>query len=527
MRPGVLAVRTANEYRARDLIGYLTLRHLFRASSARSDRWAREVAVDLTASRTTLPYRSNRVYKGVRPQSGQKTIEYRQLHLPGPTEMLAEAALLDACGRAGGDFARHPSVFSNVLSEDGSRHGMVDQYFVWWKQRQLEMASVARASPAGRVIYFDVRKFYDSISYALAKQVWSSSCDRSRLPPKWRELGEKLLSDYQAVKETQVGLLVGPMFAHVLGNLVLRSLDLSLSAAFPRRYFRYVDDIAVVASAETVDEVRDAILRALPAGLKLHEEKTLELECPAWVQLTESFPREAGTFFWGRLVGGIKYFLAAHSKQVPDLERLLAENGFRLPLRDYRRSLTELPFVERLVARYRGRFESGQTFPVSPNEVLDLALTARAELQRRFNRLATEEPQVGMRRKFQVQRLRYVATRLLYLASPRELGKIREAIESTVELSDVSAIYGALVTSDVSALLSFSSSVAQSAGQLLELSPTPMQCRVKSWRAELQSAWSVLSVAGVRFALESMVPTTTPLIEFATQRRDVPRMTVS
>jgi hypothetical protein len=77
-----------------------------------------------------------------------------------------------------------------------------------------------------------------------------------------------------------------------------------------------------------------------------------------------------------------------------------------------------------------------------------------------------------------------------------------------------------MATSDVSALLSFSSSVAQSAGQLLELSPTSMQCRVETWRPELQSAWSVFSVAGVKFTPDAMLPPVTPLIEFATQKKD-------
>jgi len=519
MRPGPLSVRAANEYRGRDLMGYLSLRHLFRASSARTDRWATEVAVDLTTTRTSLPYRTNLVYRGVRSQGEERTLEYRELHFPGPTEMLAEAALLAACNQAGGSFDRHPSVYSNVLSQSGARHGMVDPYFIWWKRRQDAIAEAARENPRGLVAYFDIRKFYESLSYSLVNDAWLQCSRESGLPTKWRALGAKLLADYRQIKQGKDGLLAGPMFAHIVGNLILRPLDVLLSTAFPGRYFRYVDDIAVVIDSDSLADARDKVARALPPGLKLHDEKTLTLGCLDWVRLTESFSREAHTYQWARLIGGIKYFLATQDKGISELARLFKENGFRIPLRDYRRSVTDLPFVERLLSRYRRRFATGQDFPRSPKALLDLALSARAAMQTQFDRFAAETPQHGMRRKFQLQKLRYAATRLLYLGHPEAIRSNGSQLEGIHELSDLWAIYTAIHFSDVSELLSFSSSVAQAGAQVLALSGQSLRCRVETWRPELQSAWSVLSVSGVRFSSDATRPPATPLVDFAVQNR--------
>src|SRR6476619_5695210 len=140
MIPGMLSVRAANEYRRRDLPGYLALRHLLLTSSGRLDRWAADVAVDITLRRNVVPYRHCRVYKGV---SERRLIEYRDLHFPAPTEMLAEAVLFQACQAAEGAFVRRDSVFSYVLAEGDSRIGMVAPYFEWWRRRQQAIRAAA------------------------------------------------------------------------------------------------------------------------------------------------------------------------------------------------------------------------------------------------------------------------------------------------------------------------------------------------------------------------------------------------
>jgi hypothetical protein len=55
------------------------------------------------------------------------------------------------------------------------------------------------------------------------------------------------------------GILTGPMFSHLLGNLVLRELDEECSKSLPARYFRYVDDITLVGDADAVARSQDIL----------------------------------------------------------------------------------------------------------------------------------------------------------------------------------------------------------------------------------------------------------------------------
>lgn len=44
MRPQLLALRAANQYRTRDIMAYLGLRYYFANQCASRDRWAEEVS---------------------------------------------------------------------------------------------------------------------------------------------------------------------------------------------------------------------------------------------------------------------------------------------------------------------------------------------------------------------------------------------------------------------------------------------------------------------------------------------------
>ena len=55
-RPGILSVRALNDFRRRDTLGYLGLRYYLANSAARTDEWARRVAVDLVMTRSSAGY---------------------------------------------------------------------------------------------------------------------------------------------------------------------------------------------------------------------------------------------------------------------------------------------------------------------------------------------------------------------------------------------------------------------------------------------------------------------------------------
>lgn len=508
MRPGILAVRAANEYRGRDVISYLGLRYYLRATSARTDRWAKEISTDLVMTRKTLPYRKSNVYKGVSDRTtegGAGIIEQRPLHIPAPNEMLCEAALLEACSNSGGMFARQESVFSNILCTGDSRAGMVDPYFKWWKQRQLAIAKCCKREPEDHVVYFDLAKFYQSIGFTLVQDAWDRATSQSSLPNEQGKLGAKLIEDYRKLLGVnKKGLPMGPMFAHILGNLVLSDFDKKMAESFPGKYFRYVDDLALVIPKEKIPQAKALIEDMLPEGLKLNNEKEVSMGANGWVGYTEGFETSVPAKRWRTILGAIKGFIGTRPKETAALFQALQARQFRFPVWDYAdafksRSTWER-FKENLRQEWLRNVLDNQDLPV----ILRMVEAARTEFMNRFDHLAElEVPSEGMPRKLHFQRLRYMASRLLYLATDAQLRMIVDSIEHYRELADLVAIYRALISFDVSNLLIFTESVTRVAAQVLAATGKPVTCKREIDTEDLIAAWSVLKLHGIKIVPET------------------------
>jgi len=77
------------------------------------------------------------------------------------------------------------------------------------------------------------------------------------------------------------------MFSHLVANLVLRDVDEKMSASFPGRYFRYVDDVVLVGTSAQVMEGRELLRNCLGnLNLELHPPgngKDFEIDASAWL----------------------------------------------------------------------------------------------------------------------------------------------------------------------------------------------------------------------------------------------------
>jgi hypothetical protein len=502
MRPGRLAVRAANEYRNRDIISYLGLRYYLLATSSRSDRWSREIASELVRRREALPYRKSKVYKGVSERkTGDESwlIEYRPLHLPGPTEMLCESALLDACSVKGGPFSRKKSVFSNVLCEGNSREGMVEPYFKLWRERQNQIASCCRLSPNEIVVYFDLTKFYPSVEHDLINKAWALACQTSKLERGWESLGERIITDYKAILEPQKrGLPMGPMFSHILGNLVLSDFDLKMALKYKGRYFRYVDDIAIVLPKSKQVDAKNHIISFLPPGLQLNQSKQVEMSTDCWLQNFNTFEGAVSSKDWMRLISVIKAFAIMRPTDAHALFESLRSLEFRFPFHDYTAAIKNRNALDRFKALWSKGWFREKIRAQDASAILAMSLHARKVYFFKLNLLLSEElPRDGMSRKLHLQRVRYLASRLLYLATSEQLKTVLVGIEGIMELLDLAAIYRSLIECDVTDLLPFSESVTRVAAQVLSASGKAVECRRRLITEELISAWSVLRAYGV------------------------------
>lgn len=502
MRPQLLALRAANQYRTRDIIAYLGLRYYFANQCARRDRWAEEVSTHIVINRSNIPYFRSLHFKDIRPD-GQ--VGHRDIFMPGPNESFAEAALLAECSRHAA-FHSHDFVFSYRLAEGEDIQGVYKPYFSGLQVRQQQIAAACYADVGQVVHYTDIKRFYPSISGELAVSAWQRACDLAGIVSVFRELGLKILADHALVCQKGAhgnGLLTGPMFSHLIANLVLRDVDEAMSAAFPNRYFRYVDDVVLVGSAAEVKAGRAKLavllgelrldLHALGAG------KDFEVAASDWLEGEADFS-DNDSLGWMSFARDLKQFLVSQASSRARLAARFAEEGFRIPLPDYS--------VEVSDARYQDRFlDQLRRYPwllrrvlrqATPSMLLFSAHSLRAEyIERLFHTLEAGPGVEGYARKRIIPKIRYLAGRLLYLAKPEDLPMIAERLRQYPELAMLAEILHAVGTRDITRLLRMGSNAAQSAAQTLKLTPGAISCRTEAWGAVERQGLAVLRANGI------------------------------
>lgn len=502
MRPQLLALRAANQYRTRDIMAYLGLRYYFANQCARRDRWAEEISTHIVINRSSSPYFRSLHFKDI-SLDGQ--VGHRDIFMPGPNESFAEAALLAKCSLHAA-FHSPSFVFSYRLAEGEDTQGMYKPYFSGLQIRQQKIAAACHADIGQVVHYTDIKRFYPNISSELAVSAWHRACDLAGMVSVFRELGLKILADHALVCQKSAygnGLLTGPMFSHLIANLVLHDVDEAMSTAFPNRYFRYVDDVVLVGSAAEVTAGR-AKLAVLLGELKLdlHTRgtgKDFEVAASDWLGGEADFS-DNDSQGWMRFARDLKQFLISQASSRARLAAKFAEEGFRIPLPDYSVEVSDTRYQDRFLDQLR-RYPwlLNRIFrQATPSMLLFSAHSLRAEyIERLFHILETSPSVEGYVRKRIIPKIRYLAGRLLYLAKTEDLPVIAEQLRQYPELAMLAEILHAVGTRDITHLLRMGSNAVQSAAQTLKLTPGKISCRIESWGAVERQGLAILRANGI------------------------------
>ena len=491
MRPEHLALRTINQYRTRDITAYLGLRYYFANQCAVRDRWANEVASHLVLNRGDGVYFRSLHFKELL-STGK--VDHRDIFLPGPNESFAESALLAECAKHL-SFRQHPFVFSYRLSDDGDTQGVFKPYFIGLQERQNKIAAVCRARPDFVVRYTDIKRFYPNIQGKLALDAWIKACSSSAIPARFRDLGSKLLSDYERAGRRAnygQGLLTGPMFSHLIANLLLRGVDEEMSALFPERYFRYVDDVVLVG---TQAEILKGYLRLAELlnelSLELHDGssgKDFDLGANEWINQEDDFFNKESQH-WMLFVRDLKQCLVSRASSHSTLTELFSSDGFRIPLSDYYKDVSDAGYLDRLLARIeKYHWLPAKIIKSTPSQLFLFAQKLRKSYSEQLDRLFDANPNAKVySRKRAISKMRYLVGRLIYLGQPDSLAKLSDRLNSYPELVIHAETIKALISRDVTQVLSLGSNAAQSAAQILKLTTGEVSCSLDAWSAvELQ-----------------------------------------
>lgn len=519
-RPGDLAVRAVNQYRQRDVFTYLSLRYYLENSAARSDKWASTVAVSLVCRRPAPSYFNSFHFKEL--EGAEPT--HREMSFPGANEALAEAALIDACATlVDGSFRASEKVYSYRPAMPGDKSGIYEHYMHGLKRRHQDITVACRREPSAKVSFFDIKRFYPSIRADVAYDAWKTACESSLLPSHFKELGTKLIHDHALHSASSGGhILTGPMFSHLIANLVLKNVDAVMERSGVE-YFRYVDDIALVGSSKQIKAASTALRVQLEAlGLSLHEEssaKSMEVSASEWLEGVDDYNDVEGSDSWMRLIGDIKKLLVLKPSIAEDLALRFAANGLRIPILDYTAAAAEASYFEK-VARY---VRSPWFAAVSPARILDVLVIRATQLRDRYSQeLSTFCEELNVARGFKAKRLipkiRYRMGRLAYLSEPSDLYAMGDGVtDSSLDLQK--EVVKAIATGQVERVLAMGGNVAQAVAQPVRMAKNRVEFSKEQLTPQEMQALAVFKLNGVD--VSSPVVFDNELVRFAEHGADV------
>lgn len=467
-RPGNLALKVVNQYRRRDVLAYIALRYYLDNEAARTDRWARDISTDLVLTRSTPVYFPSQHFK----EFAGDEIEHRTLFVPGANEALAEAALLEECEKH--EVFKNPNdVFSYELADADHRSGVYVGYFKGLQARHDSIGKACTEFPDGVVRYLDIKKFYPNITIDLALSTWERYCGLAKLKPYWQTLGSKLLSDYgQSGLTDTPALLTGPMFSHLVANLVMRSIDDAFSNRKNVRYCRYVDDIVLVGNAAEVDVVLQELrTRVGVLGLTLHEEesaKSITVPSSKWLEGRDDFQSNSHQPSWLTLVRDLKQFLIRHPDQRESLIVSFRTEGLRIPVRDYSNLAEDADYLKWLGRMLRKLWFRRKVRQVNADSLLRLATRLRDQYATEFEELLDgASSTTGYDRKRLLPKLRFRGSRLIYLAPDDSLQRYAQAIADMPEMIFHAEVMNAVATGNVNKVIAMGTNVSQAVAQPL------------------------------------------------------------
>lgn len=515
-RPGVLAVRAVNQYRRRDVLPYLALRYYLANVAARSDDWVNDVVINTILSRSDPTYVALKHYKDESPDG---RIEHRTMHLPDATESLAEAALLAECSRAPHVFGPSHGAVSYRLCQGADRTGMFEHYVNSLAARQH---SIERACRSGRdyvVVNTDIRRFYPSICTSVALSIWDRACERARLEPKARAIGQRFLEWHALVGDNK--MLTGPMFSHLIGNLVLADIDESAFKNSRVAYCRYVDDISFIGLRDDVLSARKELEgRLADSGFELHpadSAKHIEVTATEWLTSRNDFGQSQNEVSWASFVGSLKRFLLREPAQREELAAAFRSEGFRIPLLDYEGAIREATFLERLRELAARPWFRGAYHRITISSLLEHARVLRDRLAAEFTELLDGIDGTNQfQRKRRVPKLRYRAGRLVYLASRDDLACISRSSAACPELRVHSRVCAAVASGDIDPVIPMGANVAQVAAQAMRADARHARMASSAMESATESSIAVFLINGVHIDVRNGL-NDTEMIRFATE----------
>lgn len=486
-----IALKSLNQYRKRDIIAYLSLRYYLDSKSSRTDLWAKEVATNLTLKNESTSFLKIKHFKCLI----NNEIKFREIHIPSPNDIISESVLISECAKHD-SFYSNSAVYSYLLNDKSE--SVYKHYTNGLNKRFLSIQQACRDQTNEEVLYLDVKSFYPSINLSTIEKIWIEACHESNIPNLYLELGKSFINKYK-IEQKEIknpGLLIGPMFCHLLANLYLKKIDNSMKSITLNRYWRYVDDIVIMGNKKELELFSKELhekMRSL--GLNLHDEsKFFRLTTNEWLENKSGIDPNL-TWKWPKLIGSIKKLVIYQPEKTNELKKMFNEMEVRLEILDYSREVKSAFISYKFFEWLKRSFKSEKT---TIEDIIDYTENLRNNYFELFNEAIKIKVSNDLEDKTRITRIKYLVGRLIYLAKEKDLKIILENLVEIPELLIQYEIIKTILTRDISTIVKLGTNASQAVAQVVKQNETTLKCTLNPSDEDVIIALSIFKFHGIK-----------------------------
>jgi len=444
-----IALRALNATKTVNPITYLGIRCFLDSFSGEFDEHGFECFI-----RHKLEVRTNwltwehKVFKEI----NQGDFVYRDFISLSPFGVISEAFLLreilsEKC------FEHKENVYSYIPSKKSSYRNF-NYYFNGFKVRNEKIKQEIDKNKQLNILILDLKAFYPSIS-------------EDKLLEKFEKLRERGLSENSykitinlikyLLNQPNKGVPIGTDLSHFLAQIYLHDFDVKLIELFGNRYFRYVDDIAILAEANEIEYIKTIVKSNLPVELDFKDDKTTQLTSDDWNKMHYSIDNK--DTFYG-ILNLLTAYLAVYPEKIESLKFKLKEKNINIPLiriQNQSKSKGWRYFLRKIIKIRHLLFIDEDFFISNLTNIKQDCLSKLNELL--INSNFTDENDACNRAK--VQELRFIVSRLFYLLPRGELEEIDKKLPNINKIADLKAVINAVTKMDLISACNYGGKVIQ------------------------------------------------------------------
>ena len=448
-----LIIRSLNSARSIHAPTYVGLRYFANSLVSNTDSGLGEAIITRHFPSSYPP--CYRIVKRLKNLQDNGQHEYRDMLIPSPLTFMAEAKVLKGLSNVS-SLRPLANVYSYRFPEDDASN--FQPYYPSYCERNEEIAKALNGQGSSVVFVFDIRNFYPSIPMAGLAERLIGTAERG-------ELQKSDLATLKGLAEASVRycdgkLPVGPELSHIIANFYLRGLDEKLNSKFGSNYFRYVDDIIIVARPGAKDDTEKLLKDELDKlGLQLNSSKQQMLTGDQWREYGPPNSVEIGPGTLSSLVFAIKVFSAKNgSDEFTKLCQKLSDSGVNLPFERMRQGACQPNFLMRVQTLIRKGWSPAEKAAThDPSEIVQMAKTVRSNCKSKLkvaHSTASKMSDLGVSTRFLVQRINGLARQLMYFSDNEQVkNELLPIIECYPELLGLKIVADCITSGDASEII--------------------------------------------------------------------------